>query len=52
MTHYRFYKKDEIQNARKQKRNAVPTFGITCSPNELKHYIGKYELEMDWIWSE
>ena len=51
MRQFRFYKRDEIQKAKKEKRNAVPTFGITCTQNELKHYVGKYELDQDWIWS-
>ena len=50
MTHFSFFKKDEIKKAKKEQRKAVPTFGITCNSNDLKFYIGKFELEHDWIW--
>ena len=50
MTHYSFFKRDEIRIAKRELRKPVPIFGITCSPIDLKFYIGKYELEQDWIW--
>lgn len=51
MQHFRFFKRDEIKQAKKEHRNPVPVFGITCSSKELSYYIGKYELDQDWVWT-
>lgn len=52
MTHYRFFKREEIKMSKKERRQPVPVFGITCTSKELSFYIGKYELEHDWVWIE
>lgn len=53
MLHFRFYKLTEIKAAKKEKREPVAIWGLTCDTiGMLKEVVKKNDLFEDWIWME
>lgn len=50
MRHYKFFKKSEIELAKKENRLPLPIWGIECDQSELKRYLSIYDLYQDWIY--
>jgi hypothetical protein len=45
-----FYRREEIQDARKEKRQSVSSFGITSDAGTIKQLINKCGLHDDYVW--
>ena len=51
MIHFTFFKRDEIKEAKKDKRKPVPSFGLTVeNESSIKYYARKLDLFDDFLW--
>lgn len=50
MTHYKFYKREEVKRFKREGGVLQASFGITTDQKTLKGYVVKYELEQEYIW--